>query len=146
MAEDSILIDWSRVSTFWRDWNVKFKVDGMNGSTSNFNIVFVSFAYDTIDECLSGGQLKPEVLAGVSATIPCGLSWDDNGIVRVANAVTWNIGDDIVPLKGVFLTTSDGHVIGYSINNTSFEVTNQLIIDKDTILWSFQTGGLNYNE
>ena len=146
MAEDSILIDWSRVPTFWRDWNVKFKVDAMNGSTSNFNLVFVSFAYDTIDECLSGGNLKPEVLAGVSETIPCGLLWDDNSIIKVSDAVTWNIGDEIIPLKAIFLTTSDGYVIGYSINNTSFEVTNKVMIDKDTILWSITTGGLNINE
>lgn len=146
MAEDSILIDWSRVPTFWRDWNVNFKVDAMNGTTSNFKMVFVSFAYDTIDECLSGGHLKPEVLAGVSETIPCGLLWDDNGIIKVSDAVTWNIGDDIIPLKAIFLTTSDDYVIGYSINNTSFEVTNKVMIDKDTILWSITTGGLNINE
>ena len=143
MAEDSILIDWSRVSTFWRDWNVKFKVDGMNGSTSNFNIVFVSFAYDTIDECLSGGKLKPEVLAGVSETIPCGLLWDDTEVIKIADDVVWDMHDSIIPIKAIFLTTNDGHVMGYSINITSFEVTNKLIIEKDTILWSIHTGGLN---
>ena len=146
MAEDSILIDWSRVSTFWRDWNVKFELDAMNGSSSNFNLVFVSFAYDTIDECLSNGQLKSEVLQGVSETVPCGLLWDDTGIIKVADTVTWNIGDEVVPLKAIFLTTSDGHVIGYTINNTSFEVTNKVMIDKDTILWSLNTGGLDINE
>ena len=143
MAEDSILIDWSRVPTFWRDWNVKFKVDGMNGSTSNFNIVFVSFAYDTIDECLSGGKLKPEVLAGVSETIPCGLLYDDTELVKIADDVEWTIGDNIIPIKAIFLTTDDGYVMGYSINISSFEVTNKLIIEKDTILWSFHSGGLN---
>lgn len=142
MVEQSFLVDWSRTKDFWKDWNIKFKVEEMNGA-SNFEMLFTSYSYNNIDECLTDSNtLKPEVEAGIFNDADCGLMWDNDGIISVANNVIWDLGTDIVPLKAIFLRKkSNKYVIGYSINQTSFDVTNRVIIDKDTVLWSFHNGG-----
>ena len=50
-------------------------------------------------------------------------------------------GDDIFSLKAVFIRNKNtGFVMGYSINNTAFEITNVVKLEKDTILWSITDG------
>ena len=142
MAEQSFLVDWSRVKNFWRAWNEEFTIQEMNGA-NNFQLVFSSYTPNNIDDCLTNsGTLTQDVLA-TSTVIDCGLSWDDNGIVSISNNVTWNIGHEtIIPLKAIFLRKKEnGFVLGYSINQTSFDVTNKVIVDKDTVIWSFHSGG-----
>lgn len=142
MAEQSFLVDWSRVKNFWRAWNEEFTVQEMNGA-NNFQLVFSSYTPNNIDDCLtSSGTLTQDVLA-TSTVIDCGLTWDDNGIISISNNVTWNIGNEtIIPLKAIFLRKKEnGFVLGYSINQTSFDVTNKVIVDKDTVIWSFHSGG-----
>lgn len=142
MVEQSFLIDWKRQDDFWEKWNISFRTVEMNGSNT-FELVFVSYCPEDITDCVSGGVLKPEVVQGAVATISVGLNWDKQGIVSIANNVTWNIGNSIVPLKGIFLRSKvTGYVLGYSIAMTSFDVTNQMVIDKDTVLWSFHDGGV----
>lgn len=142
MAEQSFLVDWSRVKNFWRAWNEEFTVQEMNGA-NNFQLVFSSYTPNNIDDCLTNsGTLTQDVLA-TSTVIDCGLTWDDNGIISISNNVTWNIGHEtIIPLKAIFLRKKEnGFVLGYSINQTSFDVTNKVIVDKDTVIWSFHSGG-----
>ena len=142
MAEQSFLVDWSRVKNFWRAWNEEFTIQEMNGA-NNFQLVFSSYTPNNIDDCLTNnGTLTQDVLA-TSTVIDCGLTWDDNGIVSISNNVTWNIGHEtIIPLKAIFLRKKEnGFVLGYSINQTSFDVTNKVIVDKDTVIWSFHSGG-----
>ena len=142
MVEQSFLVDWSRVKNFWRAWNEEFTVQEMNGA-NNFQLVFSSYTPNNIDDCLTNsGTLTQDVLA-TSTVIDCGLTWDDNGIISISNNVTWNIGNEtIIPLKAIFLRKKEnGFVLGYSINQTSFDVTNKVIVDKDTIIWSFHSGG-----
>lgn len=142
MVEQSFLVDWSRVKNFWRAWNEEFTIQEMNGA-NNFQLVFSSYTPNNIDDCLTNsGTLTQDVLA-TSTVIDCGLTWDDNGIVSISNNVTWNIGHEtIIPLKAIFLRKKEnGFVLGYSINQTSFDVTNKVIVDKDTVIWSFHSGG-----
>ena len=75
MVEQSFLVDWSRTKDFWKDWNIKFKVEEMNGA-SNFEMLFTSYSYNNIDECLTDSNtLKPEVEAGIFNDADCGLMW-----------------------------------------------------------------------
>ena len=110
----------------------------MNGA-SNFQLVFSSYCPSSIGECVNGdGALNSSVT--LTKVSDCGLKWQDE-IIKLSADVTWSIGDDIVPLKAVFLRDKNsGFVLGYSINNTPFEITNQLKLNKDLIFWSITNG------
>lgn len=121
------------------DWNIKFKLLEMNDS-NNFQLVFSSYAPSNIDECLSGDVLSSDVT--IAATVDCSLKWTSaSGLIQVRNDATWNVGDNTVPLKAVFVRhKSSGYVMGYSINMNSFEVTNTVTLEENTILWSVTNG------
>lgn len=140
MVEQSFMVDWSRVPDFFTYWNKLYDVSAMNGTVGNFEIVFSSYAPDNIQDCLAGTLLNEDVV--ITHREDCGLEWDTNGIVSIFTDVIWNVGDEIIPLKAIFLRNkANGVVMGYSINQTSFDITNQVILDGGTVLWSFHTGG-----
>lgn len=140
MVEQSFMVDWSRVPDFFTYWNKLYDVSAMNGTVGNFEIVFSSYAPDNIQDCLAGTLLNEDVV--ITHRADCGLEWDSNGIVSIFTDVIWNVGDEIIPLKAIFLRNkANGVVMGYSINQTSFDITNQVILDGGTVLWSFHTGG-----
>lgn len=140
MVEQSFMVDWSRVPDFFTYWNKLYDVSAMNGTVGNFEIVFSSYAPDNIQDCLAGTLLNEDVV--ITHREDCGLEWDSNGIVSIFTDVIWNVGDEIIPLKAIFLRNkANGVVMGYSINQTSFDITNQVILDADTVLWSIHTGG-----
>lgn len=140
MVEQSFMVDWSRVPDFFTYWNKLYDVSAMNGTVGNFEIVFSSYAPDNIQDCLAGTLLNEDVV--ITHRADCGLEWDSNGIVSIFTDVIWNVGDEIIPLKAIFLRNKvNGVVMGYSINQTSFDITNQVILDGGTVLWSFHTGG-----
>ena len=134
--EQSFLFDFQRSPTFLDNMNVKFHLLEMN-SSNNFQVVFSTYAPTNIEDCLSSdGTLNSDVT--IQASLDCSLKWE-NDIISIRNDVTWNIGDTYYPLKAVFIRNkSNGYVMGYSINITSFEVTNEVIFEEDTILWSFR--------
>ncbi len=134
--EQSFLFDFQRSPSFLDNFNVKFHLLEMN-SSSNFQIVFSTYAPTNIQDCLNDdGTLNDDVT--IQESVDCSLKWE-NEIISVRNDVTWNIGDAYYPLKAVFVRNkSNGYVMGYSINITSFEVTNEVIFEEGTILWSFR--------
>lgn len=134
--EQSFLFDFQRSPTFLDNMNVKFHLLEMN-SSNNFQVVFSTYAPTNIQDCLnSDGTLNSDVT--IQESLDCSLKWE-NDIISIRNDVTWNIGDAYYPLKAVFIRNkSNGYVMGYSINITSFEVTNEVIFEEDTILWSFR--------
>lgn len=134
--EQSFLFDFQRSPTFLDNMNVKFHLLEMN-SSNNFQVVFSTYAPTNIQDCLnSDGTLNSDVT--IQESLDCSLKWE-NDIISIRNDVTWNIGDVYYPLKAVFIRNkSNGYVMGYSINITSFEVTNEVIFEEDTILWSFR--------
>ena len=134
--EQSFLFDFQRSPTFLDNMNVKFHLLEMN-SSNNFQVVFSTYAPTNIQDCLSSdGTLNSDVT--IQESLDCCLKWE-NDIISIRNDVTWNIGDAYYPLKAVFIRNkSNGYVMGYSINITSFEVTNEVIFEEDTILWSFR--------
>ena len=131
----SYIYDFQRVPRFFDDFNIKFKVIDMDGASSNFQIVYCTYAPNNIDDCLaSDGKLSSDVT--VQQAVDCKLKWEDDTIYLKDNT-TWNIGDSIYPLKAVFIRDkATQYVLGYCINITSFEVTNKIIFDDGTILWS----------
>lgn len=135
MSTQSYIFDFQRVPSFFDNWNIQFKLLEMNDS-NNFQLVFSSYAPSNISECLSGDVLSSDVT--VASTVDCSLKWtSDTGLIQIRNDATWSIGDSTVPLKAVFLRhKSSGYVMGYSINMNSFEVTNTVTLEADTILWS----------
>ena len=46
-------------------------------------------------------------------------------------------------MKGAFLTTADGYVLGYSINQFSLTITTQMIFEKDLVFFDIIEGVLN---
>lgn len=138
MAEVSHLFDWSRTPLFFRKMGKSFDVEAMNGN-SNYQLVFSSYCPSNIEDCVNyNGVLNSDVT--LTQVVNCSLMFQDDTIKLSADA-TWSIGDVIVPLKAVFLRDKNTKfVLGYSINNTAFEVTNQLKMSKDTIFWSFSNG------
>lgn len=133
--------DFTRTPTFFNQWNLGstgFSISQMNAS-NNYEFVFVSHCPENIEQCLDGGKLDTDAV-NVLTTLPCSLKYDATAnevIISVRNQVTWNIGENIYDLKGVFLRSKDSSfVMGYSIKQNIVEVTNKLIIEADTILWS----------
>jgi len=137
----SYLFDFHRTPNFFQNWNNKFKVLEMDGTSLNFQLVFSSYGSDNIDECLNGDVIDTSVVTN-RYTVDCALKFDaTTDIVSIGADVTWSLGSTIVPLKSVFLQhKATGTVMGYSIHMNAFEVTNQVKLEKDTILWSFEDG------
>ena len=133
----SYLFDFNRVDTFFEEFNKKFNLSDMDG-TNNFEIVVSSYSPSNISECLNAnGTLNTSVVTGTTAqNLP--LLWTNNTI-KVAFDVTFNFGTNIVPLKSLFIRDkTTGYVMGYSIFMNTFNVTNQMVFDADTDLWSIE--------
>lgn len=134
----SFPFDFNRVATFFDNWNVKFKTIDMN-TNANFEFVFATHSAENIDICLNGDLLDTSVVE-IGGTVDASLKWE-NEVISVNGDVVWNVGNQHLPLKAIFLRDkSTQYVMGYSINNTAFNVTNQVIIDDGTILWSISNG------
>ena len=133
----SYIYDFQRVPRFFDDMNVngKFKLLDMDGASSNFQIVFCSYSPSNLDDCIgSDGKLTSDVT--VQQAVDCKLKWENNAI-SVVGDTQWTIGDNVYPLKAVFIRDKvTQYVLGYCINIMSFEVTNKIIFDGGTILWS----------
>lgn len=141
MEEQSYIFDFQRTPLFFDGWNKYFTVDEMRQNADNFEVVYTNHAPTDINECLNGGVLNTSNVV-VNNNYVANLSLNyDNGVITVRNDSTLNIGDNIFPLKAVFIRNKNtGFVMGYSINNTAFEITNVVKLEKDTILWSITDG------
>lgn len=139
MVVRSYIFDFQRTPRFFEEWNIKFKVLEMMTNSNLFQIVYCDVAPTNIEECLDGGVLKTSAI-NVLATVDCSLKYND-GVITMRNDAIWNIGNNTKTVKAVFIRHKEsGFVMGYSINNTAFDVTNRVIIDSDTILWSIVDG------
>lgn len=136
----SYIFDFSTSPTFFERWNYDFKVEEMKQDANNFEVVYCTHAPENINDCLTGGVLNDNVTIAEDGVCNLNLKYEDR-VISVRNDSIFNIGDYIIPLKAVFIRNkSSGFVMGYSINNTSFEVTNEVIIEANTILWSLVDG------
>lgn len=129
------LFDFSRVTDFFDQWNVIFKTTDMDGS-NRFQLVFCTDSPTNIQDCLDAGKLNSSVTIADGGVIDCGLTWKDETIT-LSSDVTFNIGDEELTLKSVFLRhKASQYVMGYSININAFDVTNEVIFDEGTVFYS----------
>ena len=155
MAEQSYIFDFTRTPTFFENFNIEFSVNDMyqvssinsdgsyeysNSPSDNFELVWVDYGADNINDYLNNdGTLKSSI--NVYDSQSCGLDWvkDEYNDVRIElhDGVEFSIGDTNVPLKAILLRdATSGFVMGYSINMTSFSVTNKAVFDSDVIFWN----------
>ena len=155
MAEQSYIFDFTRTPTFFENFNIEFSVNDMyqvssinsdgsyeysNSPSDNFELVWVDYGADNISDYLNNdGTLKSSI--NVYDTQSCGLDWvkDEFNDVRIElhDEVEFTIGDTNVPLKAILLRdATSGFIMGYSINMTSFSVTNKAVFDSDVIFWN----------
>ena len=141
MSTQSYVFDFNRVDDFFDRWNVDFKTVGDFGVANRFEIVILKYAPTNINECLSNGRLTSEIdTQSNRVKMDCTLKWS-NEEITIANDVDFNLSTNIVPVKAIFIRHKSSEVVlGYSINISSFEVTNHMIFEKDTILWSIRNG------
>ena len=151
MAEQSYIFDFTRVPSFFENFNVGFFVDEMYKpvgdevtppeSTGCFELVWCSYGDGTnIDDYLNEDGSLDETACTIHDTEVCDLDWvqDEFGDATIGlhSAVTFTVGDANVPLKALFLRNcSSGYVMGYCINMVSFTVTNEAVFDEDVIFW-----------
>lgn len=165
MAEQSYIFDFSRVDDFFENFNIKFKLADMwkvigydestgeyiyDGQGSNkFELVIIEVGGDNISEYLdANGELDETAVSGIHTTT-CALDWynrgDGEGTIELHGNLSFNIGDDNIPLKAILLRDDTSkYVMGYSINMNPFTVTNELVFDDDVIFWDisrFNNGG-----
>ena len=150
MADLSYVFDFSRVPSFFEQFNNQFFTDEMYQTIdevaseedvgNNFELVWASYGDGSnIDNYLDDyGGLNDTVT--IQDVMDCALDYirDENGdaTIGLKEAVTFNIGDDNIPLKALFLRCkSTGYVMGYCINTVSFTVTNKAVFDKSVIFW-----------
>ena len=147
MATQSYLFNFSRIDTFYENININFNIADMTGAENKFEFVLSSYSYDNIEECIdSNGELKSEVITDENYIVDCPLNWNNNddgtNTITLASDVEWDFGDEIVPVKAVFLRdATTGYVMGFSINMQPITVTNTLTFNEDTILWTVTDGG-----
>ena len=159
MAEHSYLFDFSRVDSFFENLNINFSISDMynvvrydsetgqyeyedDNVGDNFQLVICEYGYDNI-----GDYLNSDGTLNISDNDPhihiedCALDYYNRGngasSIELHGTVTFEIGDDVnIPIKAIFLRDKDtGYVMGYSINNRPFSVTNQVVFDDDVIFW-----------
>lgn len=130
----SFLFDFTRVDSFFDQWNLAFKLTDMTTS-NNFELVFCYDAPNNIEECLNGTVLdESKVSIAQNGVVPCSLKWEDNGI-SLRNNATWNIVNES-PLKAIFLRVrSNKYVMSYCINIEEFTCTNKIIFEGGLLFW-----------
>lgn len=160
MAEQSYLFDFSRVDTFIENMNVAFFIDemyhviGYDRDTQSyeyeedeeiddaFQLVIVEYGQDNIEDYIdSDGFLIIDDDDPYIHIEDCSLDYYNRGngqsTIELHGNVTFDIGVDVnIPIKAIFLRSkSTNYVMGYSINNRPFTVTNQVVFDDDVIFW-----------
>lgn len=143
----SYVFDFEQSPTFRKKWNKEFDVEDMPSNC--FNIVLVDgICDDNIEDCLTvENHLKYDETSNHVLSKSCTLVYtevsDGKDTISLGDNVTFGtnvLGDNVFNMKGAFVTNDAGYVMGYSINEYTTGLTNQLIFDKDLILWDIEEG------
>ena len=149
--------EFTRVDDFFDNMNRegKFDIQDMDGITKNYKMVLVSDCPNSIDECLDiDGTLVDDSIVHRIETLGaedglCSLlcSKGINGERTISintSSVVYNLGDKVENLKAVFLVNmveGSGYVLAYAINSYSFEVTGEIILPCDGMVFTIKYGG-----
>ena len=145
MVESSFIFDFVTAPRFHRNLNLKFKISDMTGTgTNKFQLVFARACPDNIDECINVSDNKLNSDVTIYKTSDCDLLFDDTDdeFIQLASTVTFNLSDEVIPLKAIFLRdNTTGFVFGYCIQINPFTVTNELIFDEGLLFFTINNGG-----
>ena len=115
----------------------------MKSTSNNFKLIMVSSCYDDFPDCIDGNGVLNSSNT-VSHTLPCSLRWElidaDNANVYLRNEVSVTLGDTIENLRAIFLTNANDYVIMYCIFNDTFQITNEMVFEKDYKFFSISDG------
>ena len=141
---DSFIFDFEKSPTFFKKWNKEFDVENLGSGT--FNIVLVGDECpNNIEDCLNGTALQS---FSDTLTESVDLIFDeidrDTFSIKVDGDVVFDIGEDNnFSLKAAFLTSSNtttNYVMGFSINQNSINVSNEVIFEDGLVFWSVAEG------
>ena len=141
---ESFVFDFSKPKNFLRFLNIYYKISDMNGAL-NFEFVLASYSDDNINNCLNEDNTINEDVVTIYQVTDGGLSYSEDeygsSLIKTSSPIEFNIGNDIVPLKAVFIRDKQSKVVFlYCINMTAFTVTNSFIIDEDVFLFTDTDG------
>ena len=130
-------------------WNKEFDVEEIE--TTCFSLYLLDdICPDNIGQCLdSDGKFSfnDTEMTEHSVSQSCYLTSNhvsdtvDN--ITLRDDVTFTFGDSNFAMKGAFLVTDSGYVMGYSINTYSVNVTNQMIFEAGLEFFEIIEGAYN---
>lgn len=140
----SYILDFIKSPSFFLKWNVDFSIATMG--TDTFRIVLVDdVCQDNIENCINNDGELLYTGAHIQSE-NCSLSYVESGntvTISLANEVSFDLTDVQFSMKGVFLTTDSGYVMGYSINPISVNVTNSVIFEEGLVFWTIMEENIN---
>ena len=143
----SYVFDFKKNPSLMSKWNKEFDVEDIG--TNCFYIVLVDdICDDNFADCLDDGQLRYS--DGHTIKAECSLEYVINNnaeSIVLDGDVTIDFADeeftDGFKMKGAFLTTDSGYILGYSINQFSINITTQMIFEDGLTFFDVIEGGLN---
>ena len=139
----SYIYDFEKSPTFFKKLNKEFDIE-CTGVNCFYIVLVDDICQDNIEDCInSDGQLLYDDVTHTKKA-SCVLKYNDidkdTAQIVLDGDVTFNLGANMFPLKGAFLVNDNGYVLGYSIETTSFNVTNQMIFEDGLIFWDITEG------
>ena len=135
---ESVVLDFDKSPSFMMKWNKEFDVEDIG--TNCFYIVLIDdICDDNITDVL---DVENKIKYDEEHLLPlkCNLKYEDDGdtsYVSLDGNVTHTFAQGkSFNMKGVFVTNESGYVMGYSINQYSFNINNQFIMDDGLKLWT----------
>ena len=158
MTSQSIIFDFIRTPDFIKNMNrsTTFDVLEMDGTTKNYKFEFATDCGGDITDCLNAdgtlkrtGQGAVTVLASgnntnigtsnqVALTYSTGVN--NNATISLgASAVTIDVGDVDVFLKGLFLVDKNtDYVLAYCILTRTVPITNEVVLPASGLVWNIR--------
>lgn len=146
----SYVFDFTRVDRFMRDINRDgcFDTEDMDGINNNFRFVMATSCPNNISECLDAdGKLNSANVITYNTSSEEGevpLLYTDgvngNAVISIgSSAVDYDLGDDDVNMKAMFLVSNiTGYVIAYCILSSPVPVTNQVVMPVNGVVWNIR--------
>lgn len=133
---DNFYFDFKRCDEFFTRINKGF--DFSDWENSKVYLVGESCP-DNYNDCVTDGVLNESLIKDSKSTI-LKLSFTGTNpyaSLTIAEDTSISIAENTsIPVKGLFITDKNNHVIFYSINTYSVYMTVSVVFKKDTMIWS----------
>ena len=153
MASDSsIIFNFQRTPNFIDNMNQVgcFNVREMDGTTKNYRFELVSDCPERIEDCIfTDGSLKRNAVKVIRdlnddefGRVPLNFAngvGNNRTISLGASAVTLDVGDIEVNLKGIFLIDENtDYVLAYSILTRTVPLSNEVVLPCNGMVWNIR--------